>query len=403
MVTPHGVERDADLVWHSNDLAVLGPGRTQRSWRRKRRHRPATNNGSARRTQLAFSRPSALSFNAASAANGPGSGLTSCGGLEHRARLARIGIEPEDEEFGRHRAEIDDAVDERLRPVPAPLRPFGASSSASSSPACARRTAAAARTARSTVLFDLVDERLERDHAVLPDRRRHRARDMQSAGAVPRHVEAALRAAASRASPPAAATAARDVAVGHEIEMPAGLGHVLERDRNAARVPALACLLSFAHVDVRVIRDKGLGAGKGDLAAQRARRSSWASSLVDRRAHIARQVARLRASVACRKDIARQRLLKDPLVRRVKRRQIGGLPAVEGFGKAPASASAPQGRRPPFRADCRRDRGKTRRTSSCPRPAVRPSGRAARRAGCSTSTRCSTIMSNRPSTVSGTR
>ena len=45
--------------------------------------------------------------------------------LENRPRLARIGIEPEDEEFGRQRAEIDDTADERFRPVPAPLRPFG--------------------------------------------------------------------------------------------------------------------------------------------------------------------------------------------------------------------------------------------------------------------------------------
>ena len=38
--------------------------------------------------------------------------------LEHRVRLARIGIEPEDEKLRGQRAEIDDAADQRLRIVP---------------------------------------------------------------------------------------------------------------------------------------------------------------------------------------------------------------------------------------------------------------------------------------------
>ena len=76
---------------------------------------------------------------------------------------------------------------------------------------------------------------------------------------------------------------------------------------------------------------KGLGAGKDDLAANE-RAVVLGIEPGHRRARIARQLSGS-GVVTCRKDIACQRLLKDPLVRRSEGCKISGLPAVEGFGK----------------------------------------------------------------------
>src|SRR5580693_9860885 len=85
---------------------------------------------------------------------------------------------------------------------------------------------------------------------------------------------------------------------------------------------------SFAHV---YGSGKGLGAGKDDLAANECA-VVLGLEPGHRRAGIARQLSGARF-VPCRKDIACKRLLKDPLVRRSKRRKISGLAAVKGFGK----------------------------------------------------------------------
>jgi len=43
--------------------------------------------------------------------------------LKFRARFAGIGIDPDDQELGRQRAEIDASAEQRLRLVEVPLRP----------------------------------------------------------------------------------------------------------------------------------------------------------------------------------------------------------------------------------------------------------------------------------------
>src|SRR5580693_8120644 len=100
--------------------------------------------------------------------------------LENRTRLARVGIEPKDEEFGRQRAQIDDTADERLRPVPAALRPFGSLFVGLVVAGLALDGWWRRREHQVDILFDLVDEWLERHHAVLAHRRRHPPRNMQS-------------------------------------------------------------------------------------------------------------------------------------------------------------------------------------------------------------------------------
>src|SRR6202023_3689020 len=77
--------------------------------------------------------------------------------------------------------------------------------------------------------------------------------------------------------------------------------------------------------------NKGLGARKDDLAAEK-RAVVLGIEAGHRRARIARQLSGS-GIVASRKDIACQRLLKDPLVGRFKGGKISGLAAVKGLGK----------------------------------------------------------------------
>ena len=77
--------------------------------------------------------------------------------------------------------------------------------------------------------------------------------------------------------------------------------------------------------------NKGLGAGKDDLAAEK-RAVVLGIEAGHHRARIVRQLSGS-GIVPGRKDIACQRLLKDPLVRRRKGGKISGLAAVKGFGK----------------------------------------------------------------------
>src|SRR5580700_5282004 len=87
-----------------------------------------------------------------------------------------------------------------------------------------------------------------------------------------------------------------------------------------------ACLSAL-----RSLMNKGLGTGKDDLAANE-RAVVLGIEPGHRRTRIARQLSGS-GIVPCRKDIACQRLLKDPSVRRVEGGEISGLPAIEGFGK----------------------------------------------------------------------
>ncbi len=95
-----------------NDLAVLilGPRKMGMRHRRARIAVRAPGNNCVQWP----SRPWPF-VSPASAANGPSSGLAVRRRLENRARLAGIGIEPEDQELGGERAQIDHAVDQRLR------------------------------------------------------------------------------------------------------------------------------------------------------------------------------------------------------------------------------------------------------------------------------------------------
>ncbi len=154
------------------------------------------------------------------------------------------------------------------------------------------------------VLFDFVGERLERDHAVLarpsPTRaRRHAIRPRRAASR-----RNWLRASASRANPPPA---------------PRRRGrHCRPRDRNAgrsrprprsrpepARVPALVCL----HLRSLMLT-KASGLGK-TTSPRNKRAVVLGIEPGHRRARIARQLSGS-GIVPCRKDIACQRLLKDP-------------------------------------------------------------------------------------------
>ncbi len=73
---------------------------------------------------------------------------------------------------------------------------------------------------------------------------------MQSVRAVPRHVEIGFepRQIAQTHHP---RHGGAGLIVGHEIEMPAGLGHILDGNRNLPGRRLLFVCFTFAHVDVR--------------------------------------------------------------------------------------------------------------------------------------------------------
>ena len=80
-------------------------------------------------------------------------------------------------------------------------------------------------------LLDLIGQRLERDHAVLPDRRRYHARDVQAPRPAAAHVKARFE--------PRQVAQSRDPrdrgahgGVGDKIEMLPGLGDIVHRNGN---------------------------------------------------------------------------------------------------------------------------------------------------------------------------
>ena len=138
--------------------------------------------------------------------------------LEHRIRLARIGVEAKHQELGRDRAEVDRAVDQRLRPILERHLDLSALSSSSD-------VAAGGNEDDVDRFVDLVLDRLERHHAGLADRRRHVADHVQAAAAVPGHVEAGLQ-ARQGGKPGELGDRRARLRIGDEIEMPAGFGHL---------------------------------------------------------------------------------------------------------------------------------------------------------------------------------
>ena len=93
-------------------------------WRRARcglcgawRDNTASAGGHNRGLAISRSLPLRPFFSAASAANGRPESSPGRGGSNTASGLARIGIDAEDEEFGREGAEVDHAVDQRLRRI----------------------------------------------------------------------------------------------------------------------------------------------------------------------------------------------------------------------------------------------------------------------------------------------
>ena len=168
----------------------------------------------------------------------------------------------------------------------------------------------------------------------------------------------------------------------------------------AARIRGIS-VVKFAASDYAsdaLTHGDGPGSGK-TISPRNNAPSSWALELPQRGPRIAGELRRPAGAVRARKDIARERFLKLPIPRPRQKRRDRRPAGRKTLRRSAASASARQDRRRPSRADCRRDRCKTRRKASARCRARHLPSRPSR---ASTSTRCSTIRSNRPSTVSGT-
>ena len=102
-------------------------------------------------------------FRAASAAKGCSPGVLDLGWRKLRAGFARIGIDAENQEFGRQGPQIDLAVDDRLRRLVAAKLAFAATDR--------WRIAASGHELQVDRFADLAFDRFEGDHASLPDPR----------------------------------------------------------------------------------------------------------------------------------------------------------------------------------------------------------------------------------------
>ena len=195
-----------------DDLAVLGP-----------------EDGKATpEARIAVRRPDTTAFSGhrrnalrslARAANGPSSGVSaSLAAARKPRRLARIGIEPEDQELGGKRTKIDDTADQRLRIVPLHVARLASLGFRLAAGGCCGTNTRSTASSISLVSGSSVTTQF---CPTVADTTR---RDVQTAGAVPLHIEVRLQAAADRANPRAAPTAARTPASAIEIEMLARLG-----------------------------------------------------------------------------------------------------------------------------------------------------------------------------------
>ena len=294
---------------------------------------------------------------------------SACRRLENRAGFARIGIEPEDQEFGRERAEIDRAVDQRLRIVPFPRavrRRLAVDPPAACGPGCRgtkdrstfSSTSLASGSSVTTQFWPTVAE--TRPVTCRPSAPRRVTRNWPQARQIAQPRD--LRHRRARAG------------VGHQIEMPAGLGDVLDRDRNAARRrPVSAGIGRTCSDDLCLPMCNGLRIGKDNLAAQQGV-VFLGFELPQRGARIARQPRRRRRPPFPRLERycapAPSQAPDHPPRRRRRDRRPAGRKRLR---RSAACASAPRGRRRPSPADCRRDRGRTRRTIFCPIPRRHPS------------------------------
>ena len=167
--------------------------------------------------------------------------------LENRTRFARIRIQAKNEKLGRQRAQIDDAADERFRIIPFDAVLLGF---------VLCRCCKPLRRFEYEIdrLFDLIRQRLERDDAILSDRRGDRSNDMQAAAAAG-DIEIGFK---SRQFPQAGdfRNGGANVRVGGKIEMLAGLGNLHNRHRD---LPRRGGMLGHRN---------GLRVGKSNSAAQ---------------------------------------------------------------------------------------------------------------------------------------
>ena len=126
--------------------------------------------------------PPRFFFSASSAAKGCSPASSTLGGANCGAGLTRIGVDAEDQEFGRQRAQIERAVDQRFRRLVAAARAFAGAFGLRLASPLGRREFEIDR------LLDRAFDRLERHHAGLADAGAHLAGDVH-AGALPGQVE----------------------------------------------------------------------------------------------------------------------------------------------------------------------------------------------------------------------
>ncbi len=171
---------------------------------------------------------------------------------------------PEDQEFGRNRAEVDRPADQRLRRILE--RHFDLSRRRSSEDA-PRRARRRGRSASSTS-FSIGSSVTTQVWPTVADTRPTTRRPPR-----PCRVTSKLASRRGKAASPASVGDRRArLRIGNEIEMPSGLGHVADRERHApgtcgTRSRACTCLLGIDCVLVRHARNSTCsGSGKASCA-----------------------------------------------------------------------------------------------------------------------------------------
>ena len=251
-------------------------------------------------------------------------------------------------------------------------------------------------------LFDVVFDRLERHHAILADRRATLARDMHAVAPRTRDVEDARQAFGRSRRPAICATAARDASSAHKIDMHAGRSGISSIDRHG-HAPGR---FRVRHRIILVVRQRHLPIRCSDPAhAVGPVTSSGLPAASDiahaRPAHRpqADAAAPLRHESPSAIDIAAAAPARAPRSPVAPEPPIGRVPAIKSlaircisFGTA--RSPTPISRR--LSSMSRQNRSK----SACPNS--RAVAALAPPTGRETATRCSTIRSKRPLTVSGT-
>ena len=143
--------------------------------------------------------------------------------LKNRTWLARIRIQAKEQKFGRQRTQIDGAANERFRIIP--FDPVLLAFVIGGFRKSMRRFEY-----EIDRLFDLIGQGFEGYHAILSDGRRDRSDDMQAAAAAG-NIETGFK---SRQFAQAGGFrhSSAHVRIGGKIEMLAGLGNLLSRQRD---------------------------------------------------------------------------------------------------------------------------------------------------------------------------